>query len=645
MYFAIGSKRTQLLVWLIWGIACLVFLLAPESMPWRQGPASDLPALAAEAAREAGSDLLFPWQAKVRWRKWAWRRYCAWRRAHGRAVWVARLARLALTGALTLAQLVDLVTRAQFRRHLGALPVLYALLETLQVRAIINRHCPTRGEVDHGTVALVLVLNRLTLPLPSYQLGDWLARTVLVSVLGIPAAKFNDDRLARTLDALQPHCQAIWQEVIDRAIVQLDLDLSVIFYDLTAFVVHGAYTGSRHVDFGFAHNTPMGKRKFKVGLNVIPDGRVLIQFGLWPGRTADMATVQENMERLKRLLQRRGCSVQETLLVGDRANLDDKLALAYDDHHLRYLAGLRLLKKVHQALVWEPSDAQLYVQPLTADHGPQGYYGRVCQVPFQPKDSQRQVVHRGLVVLSGPMRTAVRQSRATQLKVLRHSLREVEAKIGQPRLQTVKAVQRRADVTLKASPVSKLMRAKAYQDEQGQVRLRWWVDRESLCQVMQRDGRYLLVTNDGSLSPQQMLALYHRKDDVEKCARVAKSQLQVSPIYVHKDERIEAMLFINMLALLAYSVLERQARQGGLQMTTRRIIEKLESLDVVETHCVDGSCLLRLVPVDEEQAVLLSVLAQVLSELRLPRWPHPFLPAGQDLPLALPPPRREKTTV
>jgi len=433
--------------------------------------------------------------------------------------------------------------------------------------------------------------------------------------------------------------------VIDRAIVQLDLDLSVIFYDLTAFVVHGAYTDSQHVDFGFAHNTPMDKRKFKVGLNVTPDGRILLQFGLWPGRTADIATVQKNMERLKRLLQRQGCSVQEALIVGDRANLDDKLALAYDDQHLRYLAGLRLLKKVHQALVWEPSDAQVYAQPLTAERGPQGYYGLLCQVLFQPKDSQCQVVHRGLVVLSGPMRTALRQSRATQLKALRHSLRDVAAQIGQPRLQTVKAVQRRANVTLKASPVGKLMRTEAYQDEQGQVQLRWWVDRDALHQVMQRDGRYLLVTNDSSLSPQQMLALYHRKDDVEKCIRIAKSQLQVSPIYVHKDERIEAVLLINMLALLAYSVLERQARQGGLQVTTRHIIDKLESLDVVETHCVDGSRLLRLAPVDEEQTVLLSVLAQVLSELRLPRWPHPFLAAGEDLPLALSPPWRDKTTV
>jgi transposase len=645
MYFATKAKRTQILVWLIWAVACLVFLLMPKAVVQGHMPFLDLPALAAVASDEPGAAAAFPWQPHVRWRKWAWRRYCAWRRAHQRALWVARLARLGLTGALTLAQLVDLVTQAQFRRHLGALPVLYTLLDTLQLRDIINHYCPTRAEVDHGTVALVLALNRLTMPLPAYQLADWFARTVLVPVLGIPAAKFNDDRVARTLDAIQPHCQAIWQEVIDRAIMHLDLDLSVIFYDLTAFVVHGAYPDSQHIDFGFAHNTPMGKRKFKVGLNVIPDGRILLQFGLWSGRTADIATVQDNMERLKRLLQRRGCSAQQTLIVGDRANLEDRLAIVYDDHGLRYLAGMRLLKKVHQALVWEPRDAQLYAQPLTDDHGPEGYYGQLCQVLFQPKDSQRQVTHRGLVVLSGPMRTAVRQDRARQLGALRHSLREVETKIGQPYLRTVMAVQRRAEMALKASKVGKLMRAEAYQDDQDQVRLRWWVERDALHQAMQRDGRYLLVTNDESLSPRQMLALYHRKDDVEKCARVAKSHLRVSPIYVHKDERIEAMLLINMLALLAYSVLERQARQGGLQVTTRHIIERLESLDVVETHCIDGSRLVRLAPMDDEQVNLLSVLAQILSVQGLPGGSHPFLAAKDGLLLALPPPARQKATL
>ena len=108
---------------------------------------------------------------------------------------------------------------------------------------------PTRAQVDHGTVALVLILNRLTMPLPLYQIADWLGRTVLVYVLGIPAAKFNDDRLGRTLDAIQPHCQEIWQDVVQRALVQAEVDLNLIFYDLTAYILHGDYTDSQYADF------------------------------------------------------------------------------------------------------------------------------------------------------------------------------------------------------------------------------------------------------------------------------------------------------------------------------------------------------------------------------------------------------------
>ena len=152
----------------------------------------------------------------------------------------------------------------------------------------------------------------------------------------------------------------------------------------------------------------------------------------------------------------------------------------------------------------------------------------------------------------------------------------------------------------------------------------------------QRDGRYLLVTNDWSLSPGQMLALYRQKDGVEKRFTVCKSDLKVSPVYLHKDERIEAMLLINMLALLSYSLLERQARQNGLQMTTRRIIHKLDSLDVIETWCWDGSRMCRLVPVDEEQAALLVALRHILAELVIPRCSHPLLMAGEDTPLTLP---------
>jgi len=637
MNYATKSKGKQVLIWLMWAIVCIVAVGKSETQMAGQDNAES-PQIATGIIIHDGREGPFvPWWPKRRLRKWTWKRYCILRRAYVRAVWVARLGRLVLTGALTMVQVVDWLTRAQLRRHLGALPVLYALLEVLQVRESINRYCPTAAQVDYGTVAMVLILNRLMAPRPLYQVADWLARTVLVYKLGVPAAKFNDDRLGRTLDVISQHSREIWQDIVHRALVRVDIDLSVIFYDLTAFVVHGEYTGSQHVDFGFAHNTPMDKRKFKTGLNATADGNIPAEYSLWAGNTADMATVQENMERLCRLLKQRGWPVEETIIIGDRANLNDEFAFAYHDKDLRYLAGLQPRKKIHRELLVSCPEKQFCAYPLEKAHSPKGYWGKPCQVSFEHQG--RQITHKGLIVLSGPMRSAVRKSRATRLRVLRQDLHQVQAKICQPWYRTVKSVQRRANTVIKKSPVGKFMRAQAYTDAQGQVCLHYWIDRYCLWKAMQTDGRYLLVTNDWSLSHQRMFDLYREKDGVEKRFKISKSDLKVSPIYLHQDERIEGMLLINMLALLAYSLLERQARQNGLQMTTRRIIQKLETLDVIVTWCWDGSCLFRLSPADQEQAALLIALAHILSQLRKTRWPHLQLPDRIGLPLSLPPPK------
>lgn len=640
MYLAARFRQIPVSAWLLWAIVCLVFVAAPAV--GHDGNAGSPPALTGVVTHDSRSGSLVPWQPVHRSRRWLRKEFHvrlhrAWRRVHRRAALIKHLTQLMLKGALTMAAVVDLLIQSQLRRQMGALPVLYALLETLQVREVINRHCPTAAEVDHGTVAVVMILNRLMAPRPLYQIADWLARTVLVYQLGVPAEKFNDDRLGRTLDAISQHTRDIWQDVVHQALLRADVDLSVIFYDLTAFALHGSYADSKHVDFGFAHNTPMNKRKFKAGLDVAADGNMPTEYGLWTGRTADMATVQENMDRLCHLLRDHGWSVQETVIIGDRANLNDELAIAYDHHGLRYLAGLQPQKKAHRELLVDYPDEQFYALPLNNERGGKGYWGRLCQVIF--KHEGRQVTHRGLVVLSGPMRSALRKGRATKLRALRQELKEVRVKIGQPYHRTVEAVQKRADTRIKKSPVGKFVRAKAYTDEQGQIRLHWWIDRHTLLLTMQKDGRYLLVTNDWHLSVQRMFDLYRQKDGVEKRFKVSKSDLKVSPIYLHKDERIEGMLLINMLALLAYSLLERQVRQNGLQMTTRRIIEKLEHLDVVETLCWDGSLLYRIVPVDEEQALILQILARILVDLRRPRWLYLLLPAGDALPLALPPPR------
>jgi len=111
--------------------------------------------------------------------------------------------------------------------------------------------------------------------------------------------------------------------------------------------------------------------------------------------------------------------------------------------------------------------------------------------------SCRSVTHRGLVVLSGPMRTSLRRERAARLRAVRQDLAGVAAKIGQKRYRSVKEVQARADTCLRHSPVGHWMSAEAHPAEDGSVRLRWWVNRAALQSAMRADGRYLYREHRG----------------------------------------------------------------------------------------------------------------------------------------------------
>ncbi len=386
MNFATKSSRTRTLVWLIWFIALLAFV-----QPVTTGQTTD-PATApllGVVSHNPQNGPLFPWQSRYRWKKLALKKYKAWKSAYRRAKWAvrrakwaARQAKVMMKGVKTVAQLVDKLTKKQLIYQIGSLPILYALLETMQVRNIINRHCPTQRDVDHGTVALVLVLNRLMSPKPLVRVANWVGRTVLAHKLGVPASKFNDDRLGRTLDEIEPKLEAIWLDMVALAIRKADIDMSVIFYDLTAFIMHGRYQDSDYVDFGFAHNTPSNKRKFKLSLNATADGNIPWLYKMLPGHTADQATVMSNMDNLAAWLKRRGYRLEETLVVGDRAMLNSEIACTYDKFNLRYLAGLRCSKKEHKALLTKWTTTELEEYPIIEGSDPQ-YWGRGCTVTFK----------------------------------------------------------------------------------------------------------------------------------------------------------------------------------------------------------------------------------------------------------------------
>lgn len=614
-----SSARRDLAFWLMWLVVVFTLLMAPWQAARPIAPGVAMPEHW-EMWRSAFDPI--PWPG----RSWCTRWYLAVGRFSGwLATWRGRLVlAVRLCSCRSLAEIISALTRRQVSHYLGALPVLVTLLERLGVRQIINHYCPTQSPVDHGAVAVVLVLNRLIAPRPLYKVMDWLASTLISDYLGIPASRFNDDRLGRTLDALAEHAQAIWQDIASQALRSYRIDLSVMFYDLTALVMTGDYPDSALVDYGFAHNTPSDDPKIKIGLSASRDGGIPSLFMPWSGRTADKATVLANMQALRRFLASQGWDTRQVLVVGDSANLNSELALAYEDAPLKYLAGLPKVEKEHRALLLAPNEADFARLPLTDD----GYWGVPCAVTFT--HNGRSVTHRGLVVLSGPMRTALRQTRKRQFRELFVALHHIQGKIGQKRYRTEHDLRQRVATQLCHSPVAELVGVEVYTTPQGQPALRWWVDANALQAAQRPDGRYLLVTNDPHLSYPQMLALYRDKDQVEKRFEVAKQHLKIRPLFVHSDERIRAMLLVNLLALLTYSLLERQAQQHGLCLTTQAILERLSSLQVHQVEAWDGSQVRTLGDCTPQQAQLLTTLLQAVTQ-PLKRTPLPRHPATHPL--------------
>ena len=152
--------------------------------------------------------------------------------------------------------------------------------------------------------------------------------------------------------------------------------------------------------------------------------------------------------------------------------------------------------------------------------------------------------------------------------------------------------------------------------EEGQLVLSFGVQAEQLALAQERDGRYLLVTNR-PLSAEEMVRQFKAQDQIEKRNRTLKGPIRIRPIFLHKQERIEALIFICMLALLAFSILEMLAKRAHIAMTAEYILKQFQTLTAVYTRFQDGSWWKRLVPLTEFQSNFLQALNLPTPEIYL----------------------------
>jgi len=294
---------------------------------------------------------------------------------------------------------------------------------------------------------------------------------------------------------------------------------------------------------GYSKNGRGDAPQIVVALAVTRDG-LPVRVWVFPGNTADVTTV----EKVKADL--RGWRLGRCVLVGDAGmNSEDnrrKLALGGG----KYILGAKMRagdEVTHQVLTrpgrYSEVAGNLRVKEVCVGDGERRRRYVVCH---NPDEAERQREHRD--------------------RLLREL--EVELETLEPPAADGHHSKRSCELLTSARYGRYLRR-----DRHGALR----IDREKVRQAAHYDGKWVLTSNDDTLTPEDLALGYKQLLRVEQCWCTMKSGLRMRPVYHWTERRIRAHVLLCVLALLLERVAE--IRSGD---TWRNVASKLETIKVVE---------------------------------------------------------------
>ncbi len=485
------------------------------------------------------------------------------------------------------------------RRELGPLLLVRHYLERLGLAAIIERALPGRGRSQLTTAEVVsaLIANRLCAPAPLYDVAGWASSAAVHEVLGIPAMLLGDDRLGRALDVFAPKAEEIRGAAALAAIERFGIDVARLHLDLTALRVAGAYERSSLVGRGWSAERSIA-RQVQV-LQAVTRQGIPLYVRPHPGAAAELSCVGEVLARLAQLLPP-GLLVCADSVLGHVRNL-----CAADQAGLRFVVPLRQTTGFAARFRAEVGSAALeplaYVSRRERDLPAERrttYRGAIR--PFAVIDPATGAAHRFRVayIWSSDEEQSVRAARERALGAAEAALGRVMRGLGGHHYRTSAAV--RDKVARICSGAVRGLLAVAVGEGPRAPTLVVARNASAIAGAAELDGIYALATNlGGEVDATQILRLYKDQSQVERRHRDLKGTLRVRPIFLHKDERIAALVSIVGLAALVFGLIEHELRTrlgaddllGGLlperrsaRPTGRNVLAALQGLGLTYTH-------------------------------------------------------------
>lgn len=449
----------------------------------------------------------------------------------------------------------------------GDVYVLERLWERLGMAELIGEVIAKRKfDFPVERALFAMVANRACAPCSKlYCYEQWLREEVRMA--GTEGLELQ--HLYRAMDVLEANKEVIEEAIYFRLADLFNLDVELIFYDTTSvhFEIDEEDEGSGENDevrgsFSSGAKTYRTPRKrghskngrddapqIVVGLAVTRDG-FPVRHWVFPGNTVDVTTVAKVKADLK------GWRLHRCVFVGDAGMVSEKNLKALSVSGGKYIVCMPIHPggEVEQEVLSRPGRYQevaekLRVKEVVIGEGERRRRYILCH---NPQEEARQRAHRERLLAE----------LQAELEGLRHQAGEAHSK----RLCALRASGRYGRY-LKLTATGKLI-----------------IDEAKIKAIERLDGKFVVHSNDDTLSASDMALGYKQLQRVEEAWRMLKSGLRLRPVFHWAVHRIHAHVFLTVLALL----LERMA-EAACADTWRNIRDDLKRIKLAQLSSPNGT--------------------------------------------------------
>ena len=421
--------------------------------------------------------------------------------------------------------------------------VVEALWERLKIGPTLRKVMEeSGGSILHERALLAMTANRLREP--DSKLGVWDCWLKKVYMPSCSAVKLY--QMYEAMDLLHWNVAEVEKAIFFHVANLFNLVVDVIFYDTTtaSFSIdeedEETEAGSGFRKFGHSKKGTWSPQ-IVVALAVTREG-LPVRSWVFPGNTSDVDTVKKVRDDL------RGWKLGRALFVADSGMNSgtnrDELARACG----KYLLATRMasVSEIKDEVLAKPGRFRTIAENLQAKEVVvgDGELRRRYILCHNPREAQRERKHRAQVV-----------------KELEEELKD------HPGHQ---ATARWAIDLLASGRYKRYLRV----DKQGHIRL----DRDAIAQASKYDGKWVLQTNDDTITVEDAAAGYKGLLVIERAFRTLKStRIKMEPMYHWLPKRIEAHVKLCVFSLLIERVAELGCKQPWSQI--QRTLSTLQATE------------------------------------------------------------------